>query len=65
VPDRWRWLILLNPMSMPVEGFRYVFLGTGIVTPLYLGVSIAMTLALLVSGLLLFQKVERTFVDTV
>lgn len=65
LPHRLQWIVLLNPMTMPVEGFRYMFLGAGTVSPFYLGVSIVSTLALLISGMMLFQKVERTFVDTV
>lgn len=65
VPERWRWLVALNPMSVPVECCRYMFLGTGGVSPGEIAVSVAATVLLLFSGLLLFQKVERTFVDTV
>ena len=52
-------------MSMPVEATRYVILGTGMVKPAYVELSVCMTVTLLVSGLLVFQHVERTFIDTV
>jgi lipopolysaccharide transport system permease protein len=65
IPNRWRWLVVLNPMAMPVEAFKYVFLGQGSVDPFYYGVSVAVTAIVLLTGFLLFQKVERTFVDTV
>jgi lipopolysaccharide transport system permease protein len=64
-PPKWQWLIALNPMIAIVESFRLMLLGTGTVTPFYLGASVAMTLAILAAGLLLFGKVEKTFVDTV
>jgi lipopolysaccharide transport system permease protein len=65
ISQKWRWVFLLNPMTMPIEATRYVFLGVGLVNATYQEVSIGMTLALLVSGLILFQHVERTFIDTV
>ena len=33
IPERWRWLAVLNPMTMPVETIKYMFLGQGIVMP--------------------------------
>lgn len=65
IPEKWRWAVVLNPMTMPVESFRYIFLGQGSVDPLYLGISVIVSLIFLFTGLLVFQKVERTFVDTV
>jgi lipopolysaccharide transport system permease protein len=64
-PLQWQWLVALNPMTSIVESFRLVMLGTGTVEPSQLFVSIVLTLVLLVAGLLLFGKVEKTFVDTV
>lgn len=64
-PEKWRWVVALNPMTSIVESFRYMLLGTGTVEPLYLGLSIGFTLVLLAAGILLFGKVEKTFVDTV
>jgi len=65
IPERWRWLAVLNPMAMPVETIKYMLLGQGIVIPSFLAVSFAMTVLLLASGVLVFGKVERTFVDIV
>jgi lipopolysaccharide transport system permease protein len=65
IPEKWRWLAVLNPMTMPVEAMKYMFLGQGIVIPTYLAVSLGMTGLLLLTGVLIFNKVERTFVDTV
>jgi lipopolysaccharide transport system permease protein len=64
-PEKWKWVVALNPMTAIVESFRLTLLGTGTVEPRYLACSIALTLIFLVLGLLLFGKVERTFVDTV
>lgn len=65
VPEKWRWLIELNPMTVITEWFRLMFLGRGTVTPLNYAVSLAITAFLFVTGLLVFQKVGRRFVDTV
>ena len=64
-PKEWQWVVALNPMTSIVESYRYMLLGTGIVEPLYLASSVIFTLVSLAAGLLLFGKVEKTFVDTV
>jgi len=65
IPERWRWLAVANPMTMPVEAMRLMFLGQGVVTPSYVALSVTMTVVLLVSGVLVFNRVEKSFVDTV
>ena len=65
VPEKWRWLVLLNPVAPIIETFRYGFLGAGIVSPWHLAYSSCFTIVLLLGGILLFNRVERTFMDTV
>ena len=65
VPARWQWVAAVNPMTVIVESFRLMLLGTGTVVPQHLVYSVSLTALLLVSGLLVFGKVEKTFVDTV
>lgn len=65
IPDRYQALILTNPMTPVIETFRYAFLGAGTVNAGYLLYSIAATVVVVVIGLLLFARVERTFMDTV
>jgi len=65
IPEKWRWVAALNPMTMPVEAIRVMFLGQGTIVIAYLAMSVATTIVLLVSGVLIFNKVEKTFVDTV
>ena len=60
-----RLLLWSNPMSFIVESARWMFTGTGTVTIPAATLSIGMTLILLVSGLFLFNRVQRTFVDTI
>lgn len=63
--EKYRWLIVANPMSAIVETFRYSFFGAGTFSWAYLGYSAGFTLVLLVVGIALFNRVERTFMDTV
>ena len=65
ISESKRWILLLNPMTGLVETFRYAFLGAGSFEPIYLAYSAATTLVLLFVGIILFNHVERTFMDTV
>jgi len=65
VPEWLKPWYLLNPMVSIIENFRYAFLGTGTVAWSYIGTSWAITLLLLALGVLLFNRIERTFMDTV
>jgi lipopolysaccharide transport system permease protein len=65
VPEKYRWLILINPMTPIIETFRYAFLGSGSFNATYLVYSTITTLILLLLGILLFNRVEKTFMDTV
>ena len=65
IPVKWQWLFSLNPMTAIVETFRYAFFGTGAIQPWMLGISIGMTLLILFLGIVLFSRVEKTFMDTV
>ena len=65
VPAQYRWLILANPVTSIIETFKYAFLGMGEFNWLHLGYSSLCTLFLFIIGLLIFQKVEKSFMDTV
>lgn len=58
-------LVLLNPMTSIVETFKYSFLGSGAFSWLYLGYSAVFMFVVLFMGVLLFNRVERSFMDTV
>lgn len=64
-PLKYRWLIELNPMTGIIEAFRYGFLGQGALTVNSIGYSVIFTLVSLLCGVLIFNKTEKTFVDTV
>lgn len=62
------WLLpyyVLNPMVAIVESFRYAFLGTSVIQIQHICLSWIVTLALLFVGVLIFSKIEKTFMDTV
>lgn len=64
LPEPWRTLYGLNPMAGVVEGFRWALLGTNPPGPM-IAVSAAVSVILLATGLLYFQRTERTFADVV
>lgn len=65
VPEKYKLLIRLNPMTSIVETFRYAFLGTGTFDLLNLIYSLIFMLILVLTGTIIFNKVERSFMDTV
>lgn len=64
-PENLKWLIQMNPMTTVIELFRNGFLGKGNFTVGSLAYSITTTLSLLFLGLVSFNKVEKTFIDTI
>ncbi len=65
LPEDKRWLILLNPMSSFVEFFKFSVFGEGYVTLFGMAYSVIMTTLLLFFGVMVFNKVEKGFIDTV
>lgn len=60
-----RIILLINPVTAPVEVFRYAVLGQGAIMTGSLILSCVITLAVLLGGIMIFNKVEKTFMDTV
>lgn len=58
-------VMALNPMTAPLEVFRAAMLGQGTVLPGSVVSAVACTAAALVGGMLIFNHVERTFIDTI
>lgn len=58
-------ILLINPVTAPVEVFRYAVLGQGAIMSQYLALSWAITVVVVVIGVMIFNKVEKTFMDTV
>jgi len=65
IPEKWQWIIALNPMAPVIEAFRYAFLGAGTVHPWQIGSSMGTTLLILTIGIILFSRIEKSFMDTV
>lgn len=65
MPENLRWILTLNPMTPVIETFRHGFLGSGAAAPLALAASFGAMCVILVVAMLLFNRVEQTFMDTV
>jgi lipopolysaccharide transport system permease protein len=65
IPERFRPLIQANPLTPIVETFRYAYLGGGEVNILNLLYSFGFMLVVLIVGILIFNRIEATFMDTV
>ena len=65
IPERWQWLFAINPMAAIIETFRYAFLGAGSIRPLHLGTSLGVTVVVLILSIILFRRIEKTFMDTI
>ena len=63
VPERWRTLYRLNPMTNVVDGFRWALLGAGQPPDLMFPLSALLVLPVLISGAYYFRRTERTIVD--
>lgn len=63
--EKLRTIIMLNPMTSIIEAFKYATLGQGYFSWSTLGYSFAFMSILLVLGIVVFNKVQRSFMDTV
>ena len=61
----YQWLVEYNPMTPVIETFRYGFLGQGTFTLLSLAITTAITILIMLAGIIIFNRVERNFIDTV
>ena len=58
-------LIKYNPMTQVVEGFRYMMLGKGTFNTFNLSITLLITVGIFLAGLIIFNKTEKSFIDTV
>lgn len=65
VPPEWQWLYGLNPMVGVIEGFRWALLGTSWSPGILVLVSSVIVVAVLLSGLVYFHRMEETFADVI
>lgn len=64
-PEKYKSIIELNPMTGLIEAFRYAFLGKGEFSLWSIGYSAIFTIVVLFLGILIFNKTEKNFVDTI
>lgn len=60
-----QWILFLNPLIPLMEAIKFSFLGEGILDWAYVAYSSVFTIIVLVIGVLVFNKVEKGFIDTV
>ncbi len=65
IPEKWRWLYSLNPMTGVVEGFRLAILGKSSLDVISLSISAGMVVVLLIGGLYYFKRMESSFADII
>lgn len=65
LPEKWAQILMINPVVPVIETARYGFTGNGTFLLPYLLLSIAETVIILFIGIIIFNKVEKTFMDTV
>jgi lipopolysaccharide transport system permease protein len=65
IPAEYRWIALANPMTALIETFKYGLLGQGTFSWAALGYSAGFTVVVLLFGIAIFNRTERTFMDTV
>lgn len=65
IPEKWRLLYRLNPMTSVIEGFRWALLGTGQAPDWITAITVGMVLLLLFTGAYYFRRTERTIVDVI
>lgn len=63
IPEKWQALYQLNPMYWVVEGFRWLLLGKGHGPDTFMLIPVGLVMILLISGLFIFRRTERTIVD--
>lgn len=65
IPEKYKWLILANPMTAIIETFRFGFLGSGTFSWTSMTYSCGFSIFILMIGIIVFNKIEKSFTDTV
>ena len=65
IPENFKAIYMLNPITPIINAFRYAYLGVGEFDVMYYLISWAVTIVVLLVGIIIFNKVEKTFADTV
>ena len=59
------WVLVANPLTAILETFKYAFTGVGVFNWLYIGYSFAFTIIVLTLGIIIFNRVQRSFMDVI
>jgi lipopolysaccharide transport system permease protein len=65
IPEKWRWVAAINPITPIIETFRAGFLGAGNASWANLAYSAGFMFVVMFIGVVIFNRVEKTFIDTV
>lgn len=65
LPSNWEWIVHLNPLAFIIEMYRLMLLGKGTIPAMLPVTSTLITLVLFLAGLMVFNKIQRTYVDYV
>ena len=65
VPANFRLLMIINPVAPAIEFFRMAWLGAGTINPLHTGLSVLFAILIIFTGIIIFNRTEKTFVDTI
>ena len=61
----YKWIILANPMTSVIETFKYGMFSKGVFDWFYLSYSFIFMLIVLTLGIIIFNKTEKSFIDTI
>ena len=62
---KYIWVLVANPLTAILESFKFAFTGVGEFNWLYLGYSLAFTIIILILGIIIFNRVQRNFMDVI
>ena len=62
---KYIWVLVANPLTAILETFKYAFTGVGELNWFYLGYSLAFTVTILLLGIVIFNRVQRNFMDVI
>jgi lipopolysaccharide transport system permease protein len=65
ISEKYQWVFKLNPMVSLIETFKHAFLGIGVFSWFDLLYSFTFMVVLLIFGIMIFNKVEKSFMDTI
>jgi lipopolysaccharide transport system permease protein len=65
IPEKWQWILSLNPMTTVIGGWRWTVLGATMPEPGQMAVGVAVAALLFLGGLAVFRSSEPRFADTI